>query len=82
MPRATRRVVGPGLLAVGLLLTAGPAPADDSKLKVKVGDPFPDIPLPAVHADAVKKGAKELSIKDVKGKIAVVAFYPKALTGG
>jgi peroxiredoxin Q/BCP len=82
MLRATRGVVGAGLLAVGLVLTGGPGRADDSKLKVKVGDPFPDTAVPAVHADLVKKGAKELSIKDVKGKIAVVAFYPKALTGG
>ena len=82
MLRATRGVVGAGLLAVGLVLTAGPGRADDTKLKVKVGDPFPDVAVPATKADLVKKGAKELSIKDVKGKVAVVAFYPKALTGG
>ena len=41
-----------------------------------------DIPVPAAQADLVKKGAKELSIKDLAGKVVVVAFYPKALTGG
>ncbi|HJZ54771.1 MAG TPA: hypothetical protein VKE74_07415 [Gemmataceae bacterium] len=81
MPRATPWVVGAGVLVVGLVLTA-PARSDDTKLKVKVGDPFPDIPLPATQAELVKKGGKELSIKDLKGKIVVVAFYPKALTGG
>ena len=33
-------------------------------------------------AELVKKDAKELSIKDLKGKYVVIAFYPKALTGG
>jgi transaldolase len=36
----------------------------------------------AMYLDLVKKGATELSIKDLKGKYVVVAFYPKALTGG
>ena len=81
MFRTARRVVGAGALLAGVIL-AGPAPADDSKLKVKVGDPFPVVPVPATQAGLVKKGAKELSVADVTGKIAVVAFYPKALTGG
>ncbi len=81
MSRMGRRVVA--LAAVlAVLLMASPARADDSKLKVKVGDPFPTVAVPATQADLVKKGAKELSIADVKGKIVVVAFYPKALTGG
>jgi peroxiredoxin Q/BCP len=83
MFRPTRRVVGAGALLAGLLL-AGPALADDSKLKVKVGDPFPDIPVPAAQADKVpgKKAGDKISIADLKGKIVVIAFYPKALTGG
>ena len=80
MRSATRRVVGAGLLAVGLWLTAPARGADDPK--PKVGDPFPDVSLPATQADLVKKDAKELSIKDLKGKFVVVAFYPKALTAG
>jgi peroxiredoxin Q/BCP len=71
-------------LFVALLAAAvaAPALADDSKLKVKEGDPFPDFTLPATQPELVKKDAKELSLADLKGKWAVVAFYPKALTGG
>ena len=56
--------------------------ADDTKLKVKVGDAFPVVPLAATQIDKIKKGATEVSIADLKGKIVLVAFYPKALTGG
>jgi thioredoxin-dependent peroxiredoxin len=64
------------------VLFAVPAVADDSTLKVKVGDKFPDIAVPATQIDLIKKGAKEVGIADLKGKVVVVAFYPKALTGG
>lgn len=66
-------------LALGLAATVS---ADDTKLKVKVGDKFPDVPLRAAQADKVKKDAKELSIADLKGKVVVVFFYPKASTPG
>ncbi len=81
--RTARRVVGVGALAAGLLWAAA-APADDSKLKVKVGDPFPDIPVPAAQADKVpgKKAGDPIGVADLKGKLVVVAFYPKALTKG
>jgi len=79
MRSATRWVVAAWLLGVSAWLT-GPARADD--LKPKVGDPFPDIAVKATQAELVKKDATELSIKDLKGKIVVIAFYPKALTGG
>ena len=79
MFRTARGAVG-AILASALL--AGPTTADDSKLKVKAGDPFPDVAVPAAQAELVKPGAKELSIQDLKGKVVVVAFYPKALTGG
>lgn len=65
---------------VGLCLSA--AAADDTALKVKAGDPFPDVKLPAVQADKVKPGADALSVADLKGKTVVVFFYPKALTRG
>ncbi|MDY3557991.1 peroxiredoxin [Gemmata sp. JC673] len=68
--------------AVLCALAALTASADDSTLKVKVGDKFPDVPLAAAQIDAVKKGAKTLSIADLKGKTVVVFFYPKALTSG
>ena len=79
MVSATRWVVGAGLLAVSLWLT-GTALADDSK--PKVGDKFPTDAVKATQAELVKKGATEISVKDLKGKIVVIAFYPKALTGG
>jgi hypothetical protein len=82
MTVATRWGVAALVLAVSAWLT-GPAPAaDDPKEKPKVGDPFPDIAVPATQAGLIKKDAKELSIKDLKGKNVVIAFYPKALTGG
>jgi len=66
-------------LALGL---AAAAPADDSTLKVKAGDKFPDVPLEAAQIDKVKKGGKTLSAADLKGKVAVIFFYPKASTKG
>jgi len=81
MRSATRWVAAAWLLGVSAWLT-GPARAADDSKPPKVGDPFPDITLKAVQADLVKKDAKELSIKDLKGKMVVIAFYPKALTGG
>jgi hypothetical protein len=78
MTSATHWVVGAGLL-VSLWLT-GTALADDPK--PKVGDKFPTDAVKATQAELVKKGATEIGIKDLKGKIVVIAFYPKALTGG
>src|SRR5687767_11274644 len=68
--------------AVLVAAFAATAAADDTKLKVKAGDKFPNIPLTAAQADKVKADAKELSIADLKGKVAVVFFYPKASTPG
>ncbi len=67
---------------IALLFLAGAALADDSKLKVKVGDAFPDAAVKATMIDQIKKDAKEVSIKDLKGKIVVVFFYPRAMTSG
>jgi thioredoxin-dependent peroxiredoxin len=81
--RTARRAVGAAAVLAGLAL-AGGATADDSKLKVKVGDPFPDVAVPAAQAGKVpgKKAGDKVSVADLKGKVVVVAFYPKALTGG
>lgn len=70
------------LALVASAFAVGPLMADDSKLKVKVGDAFPDEALQATQIEKVKKDAKTVSIKDLKGKIVVVFFYPKALTPG
>jgi thioredoxin-dependent peroxiredoxin len=80
MRSATRWVAAAWLLGVSIMATGQTRAADDAK--PKVGDQFPDIKLKATQADLVKKGATELSIKDLKGKYVVIAFYPKALTGG
>ena len=67
-------------------LVAGPAAAqDDSKLKVKEGDKFPDVAVKVVQLDKAlpdKKDATEIKISDLKGKTVVVFFYPKAMTKG
>jgi hypothetical protein len=70
------------LAAAAATVAVGFAAADDTMLKVKVGDPFPDVAVGGTQLDKVKKDATTVSVKDLKGKIAVIAFYPKALTGG
>jgi peroxiredoxin Q/BCP len=63
-----------------LASSAAPVAADDTMLKVKEGDKFPNLPLAAAQID--KKDAKTVSIADFKGKVVVIFFYPKALTKG
>lgn len=60
------------------------ATADDTKLNVKEGDKFPNVPLAAAQIEktGLAKDAKAVSIADLKGKTVVVFFYPKALTKG
>jgi len=72
-----------GLAAI-LALCMSVASADDSMLKVKVGDAFPNIPLTAAQIDKLpgKKAGDTVSIADLKGKTVVIFFYPKALTKG
>ncbi|HEY1189439.1 MAG TPA: peroxiredoxin [Gemmata sp.] len=70
------------IVAAVCVLTACVSRADDTTLNVKVGDKFPEVPLTAAQIDKVKKGAKTLSIADLKGKTVIIFFYPKALTGG
>ena len=78
-----------GLLA-GLVMLANQADAGDKKggstLKVKEGQPAPNVELPATQIESAlpgKKGAKLLPLSAFKGKKNVVLFfYPKALTGG
>jgi peroxiredoxin Q/BCP len=67
--------------AVGLCLSAS---AQDSAIKVKVGDPFPNVPLQAAQVEKLpgKKAGDTVSISDLKGKTVVVFFYPRALTPG
>ena len=74
------RVAATAALAVCLFVSF--AAADDTKLKVKEGDKFPDVPLAAAQLDKVKPGAKTLSVADLKGKTVVIFFYPAAMTKG
>ena len=53
-----------------------PAARADGKAELKVGDPAPDFALPA-------SDGKTYKLSDYKGKRAVVvAWFPKAFTGG
>jgi peroxiredoxin Q/BCP len=66
-------------------LAASLANADDSALKVKVGDKFPEVPLGAAQIEKALPDAKDpktVSIADLKGHTVVVFFYPKASTPG
>jgi peroxiredoxin Q/BCP len=72
-----------GLLAC-LAWATGPAAAADDKLPA-VGEPAPDINLPATQIDKVlplKKDAKSLDLKDLRGKNVVLYFFPRAMTPG
>jgi len=71
-----------GLLAFGLSASVR---AQDNMLKVKEGDPMPDVAVAAVQPEKAvpdKKGAASLSLKDVKGKNVVLFFFPRANTKG
>lgn len=78
MQFSTRWVVAALLLG----FSANIATADDSTLKVKVGDAFPDFKLAITKPEGVADAKTELTLADLQGKIAVIAFYPKAKTGG
>ncbi len=72
------------MAALACALFGAAAMADDSTLKVKAGDAFPNVPLSAVQIEkaGLPKDAKTVSIADLKGKTVVVFFYPRALTQG
>lgn len=66
------------LLAVSALAQEAPKPAPPAPIKthLKVGDKAPDLKLTGVDGKVVE-------LKKLKGKSNVVlAFYPKAFTGG
>ncbi len=66
-------------LTIGLLSTTLLALAADPP---KVGDPAPDVPLSATQISSLKKDADKVSLKDLKGKVVVLFYYPKADTPG
>ncbi len=63
------RLLPLALVAVGLL--AAPVRADE----LKVGDKAPDFSLPGTDG-------KTHSLKDMRGKWVVLAWFPKAFTAG
>jgi peroxiredoxin Q/BCP len=81
MIRSAARLAG---LAAALFLCGSAAAQDDSKLRVKEGDKFPNVPLKAAQIEKLpgKKAGDTVSIADLKGKNVVVFFYPRALTSG
>jgi hypothetical protein len=82
--RLVSRCAALGVALVGLAVALPPAEAQDPK-KVEEGKPAPDVTLSAVNvgkALPAKKDAKELSLKDLKGKNVVLFFFPKAMTRG
>jgi len=68
--RRLRTALWLGLAAVGALLGAAPVRAD-----VEIGQPAPDFRLP-------DQDNHLRSLADYKGKILILAFYPKDFTGG
>ena len=81
--RAAEFLVVLGVLAC-LAWATGPAGAADEKMPA-VGEPAPDINLPATQIDKVlplKKDAPSLDLKDLRGKNVVLYFFPKAMTPG
>lgn len=71
------------LTAFAVLFTAVTVLAQDSTLKVKEGDPFPDVRLHATQLQTVLPDAKDVSVHDFAGKKNVVIFfYPRAMTKG
>ena len=68
----TRRWTGT-VLAAALLLAAGTASGGGNGLQP--GDPAPEFALPGSDGETY-------SLKDLKGRAVVIAWYPKAFTGG
>ena len=63
------------LLTLLVLAVAGTAFAQNAQPELKVGDPAPAFSLPG-------SDGKTHSLADLKGKTVVLAWFPKAFTGG
>ena len=70
MRRALRAIAVATMLACGIA-TAGIAGADE----LKVGDKAPDFTLPGTDG-------KTYTLSQMRGKNVVLAWFPKAFTGG
>jgi len=67
-----RGLLSAAILGVGVLASLAARPVDDA---LKVGDPAPDFTLPG-------SDGKTHSLSELKGKHVVLAWFPKAFTGG
>jgi thioredoxin-dependent peroxiredoxin len=61
--------------AVCLALTAGAAARPQAPVELKEGDQAPEFSLPGTDGKTHK-------LSDYKGKMVVLAWFPKAFTGG
>lgn len=64
---------GLGVMALSAALSAGASPQDPVELKV--GDQAPNFALPGSDGTIHK-------LSDYKGQVVVLAWFPKAFTGG
>ena len=66
-----------GIASVGcaMLAAQGQTPEPQYSATLKVGDPAPDFTLPG-------SDGKTHKLSDYKGKTVVLAWFPKAFTGG
>lgn len=62
-------------LGMATLSAQGPAPAPQYSADLKVGDPAPAFALPG-------SDGRTHTLSEYKGKTVVLAWFPKAFTGG
>lgn len=62
-------------MAQGAPQTPPPTPVSPPPVELKVGDPAPEFSLPG-------SDGKPHKLSDYKGKTVVLAWFPKAFTGG
>ena len=61
--------------AVCVTLTAAAAARQQAPVELKVGDPAPEFSMPGTDGKTHK-------LSDYKGRTVVLAWFPKAFTGG
>jgi len=78
----TRGILLTGVVAFGVAGVAAPASAQDAELAkpLEVGAMAPDFELPAATREGVLGAPVKLS--DYRGKVVVMAFFPRARTRG